>query len=312
MSFDATSAAPVLLPLPLGEGGGEGRPLDLKQPSHKKDQPLALTSQAQAATKSGAFSSAFRAFKRPAAALAWPLLGTAIALLLWWLGVQLWATRTPLALQFAPLAAGEAALELAQGSGWWTHAAYSLRRVGLGLVAALALGVPLGLLVGTWWPFARASSGVFQFLRMTSPLSWMPLAVMLLGVGDAPVVFLLAFAALWPIVLNVAAGVAAIDAQWLLLARSMGANRRELLTHILLPAVASHALTGVRLAIGIIWIVLVPAEMLGVNAGLGYFILDTRDRMAYGELMATVLLIGALGWALDALARAAHRRIAGG
>ena len=144
-------------------------------------------------------------------------------------------------------------------------------------------------------------------MRMISPLSWMPLAVMTLGVGEAPVVFLIAFAAVWPIVLNVAAGIQAIDPLWLTLADSLGANRPERLWRITVPAIACHLLTGIRLSIGLIWVVLVPAEMLGVNAGLGYFILDTRDRMAYGELMATILFIGLIGFVLDWLARQAHR-----
>lgn len=76
----------------------------------------------------------------------------------------------------------------------------------------------------------------------------------------------------------------------------------------MLPGITAHILTGVRLAIGIIWIVLVPAEMLGVSAGLGYFILDTRDRLAYSELMAAIILIGVLGYLLDVAARAAHAR----
>lgn len=279
-----------------------------------ENRPHASADSAPPATNTVASKTTARrhsALRTNLAAIGWPLLGLALALLAWQLAVAAWATRSPMAQHFAPAATWEAALTLLQGADGWRHAAASLQRVALGLAAALAVGVPLGLLVGVWTPFARASSGVFQFLRMTSPLSWMPLAVMVLGVGEAPVVFLLAFAALWPIVLNVAAGVAAVDPQWLQLARSVGASRWETLTRVLVPAVTTHLLTGLRLAIGIVWIVLVPAEMLGVNAGLGYFILDTRDRMAYGELMATVVFIGALGWALDALARAAHRRLAG-
>jgi NitT/TauT family transport system permease protein len=135
----------------------------------------------------------------------------------------------------------------------------------------------------------------------------MPLAVIVLGIGDAPVYFLLAFAGVWPIILNTAAGVAAIDVRWLKLARSMAADRLEVLRHIVLPGIMDHILTGSRLAVGIIWIVLVPAEMLGVQAGLGYFILDSRDRMAYGDLTATILYIGVLGAAIDYAARWLHR-----
>ena len=81
-----------------------------------------------------------------------------------------------------------------------------------------------------------------------------------------------------------------------------------MLFKIMLPAVLGHILTGLRLAIGVVWIVLVPCEMLGVNEGLGYFILDTRDRLAYSELMAAIVLIGALGWLLDSATRKLHSR----
>jgi NitT/TauT family transport system permease protein len=151
--------------------------------------------------------------------------------------------------------------------------------------------------------FARASSPLFQFMRMISPLSWMPIAVMVLGVGNAPVYFLLAFAAVWPILLNTATGVGQLDKNWLLLSQSLSATRSELVLRLVLPGITAHILTGVRLAIGIIWIVLVPAEMLGVTAGLGYFILDTRDRLAYDELMAGILVIGLIGFLLDWFAR---------
>lgn len=237
----------------------------------------------------------------------WALSGLALALGLWWLGVHVLGRNSLMASRFAPELSWRAIFELASTPEIWRHAAASLQRVGLGLLFALIIGVPLGLMVGSWSVFNKMTSPTFQFLRMTSPLSWMPLAVMVLGVGEAPVVFLVAFAALWPIVLNVAAGIRAIDPQWLILAESLGANAREKLWHVTVPAIAAHLLTGLRLAIGLIWVVLVPAEMLGVNAGLGYFILDTRDRMAYGELMATILFIGLLGFLLDWLARYAHR-----
>jgi NitT/TauT family transport system permease protein len=130
---------------------------------------------------------------------------------------------------------------------------------------------------------------------------------MVLGVGNAPVYFLLAFAAIWPILLNTATGVGQLDKNWLLLSQSLSATRSELVLRLVLPGITAHILTGVRLAIGIIWIVLVPAEMLGVTAGLGYFILDTRDRLAYDELMAGILVIGLIGFLLDWFARWLYR-----
>lgn len=240
--------------------------------------------------------------------IAWPLLGLGSAVLLWALGVQVLHERTPIAGAFAPWPAAQALWTLLTEGRLWPHTVLSLQRVAVGLLSAVAVGVPLGLLIGTWRPFAQAATPLFQLLRMVSPLSWMPLAVMVLGVGDAPVYFLLAFAAVWPVMLNTAAGVAQLNPQWLLLARSLSATRWEVACRVILPGITSHILTGVRLAIGLIWIVLVPAEMLGVSAGLGYYILDTRDRLAYDELMAVILFIGALGYALDALARTVHAR----
>jgi NitT/TauT family transport system permease protein len=237
-----------------------------------------------------------------------PLAGLALALVLWWAGSAWLAQRTPIAAAFAPWPSALALARLVAGPDIWQHALLSLQRVAIGLALAIVFGVPLGVLTGLWRGFAQASTPVFQFLRMISPLSWMPIAVMVLGVGDLPVYFLLAFAAVWPILLNTAAGVAQLDPHWLTLARSLSATRRETVLRVILPGITAHLLTGVRLAIGIIWIVLVPAEMLGVSAGLGYFILDTRDRLAYSELMAVIVLIGALGYLLDGVARWLHGR----
>lgn len=237
-----------------------------------------------------------------------PLAGLLAALGIWAAGIHLLSAQMMIAEAFAP---GKSLLAL------WTmldsgtvlpHVWTSLKRVGIALVLASLIGVPLGVLVGTVRQFSLATSPLFQLLRMISPLSWMPLAVMVLGVGDAPVYFLLTFAAVWPILLNTAAGVAALDRNWLTLAQSLSATRWETVWHIMVPGITAHILTGIRLAIGIIWIVLVPAEMLGVSSGLGYFILDTRDRLAYSELMGAIVLIGILGFVLDLLARLAYRR----
>jgi len=244
-----------------------------------------------------------------------PLLGIAglVALLaLWWIGTDWLAEEGSFAQRFSPSSALPTLFNLVTSSDLTTHALVSLKRVLVGLVLALLIGVPVGLLVGRSRFAEAATTPSFQFLRMISPLSWMPIAVMVFGVGDAPIYFLLAFAAVWPILLNTAAGVRQLDPHWLLLSRSLAATPWETLTRVVVPGVLAHVLTGVRLAIGICWIVLVPCEMLGVSAGLGYFILDTRDRLAYPELMATVIAIGVIGYALDALARAVVARVSPG
>jgi NitT/TauT family transport system permease protein len=238
--------------------------------------------------------------------------GLAAVVLVWWLALALLTEPGSLAAQFSPVQAAAALPSLISDDRLLVHIAVSLRRIGVGLAAALLLGVPLGFLLGRIRALDTALSPTLQFLRMISPLSWMPIAVMSLGVGDRAVYFLLTFAAIWPLVMSTAAGVAQIDRRWVQLGESLAATRSEMLWHVYVPGIAAHVLTGVRLAIGILWIVLVPAEMLGVSSGLGYLILDTRDRLAYSELTAVIVVIGALGFLLDFAARLLYRRFGAG
>lgn len=238
------------------------------------------------------------------------LAGLLILLSLWWIATDLLAAKGSFANRFSPALTLSALERLVAGGELWLHISVSLKRVLVGLGFALLAGVPLGLLIGTSRLAASMTTPAFQFLRMVSPLSWMPIAVLVFGIGDQPIYFLLSAVAIWPIMLNTAAGVHQLNPSWLLLSKSLAATKWETLTRIILPGVFGNVLTGTRLAIGIAWIVLVPCEMLGVQAGLGYFILDTRDRLAYEELMAVILVIGVIGYALDAVARAATARLA--
>jgi NitT/TauT family transport system permease protein len=235
------------------------------------------------------------------------LTGLGTLIVLWALGIRLLEGNIGLAGALSPLETFQTLYSLIAQNELTLHTLTSLKRVVIGLSAALIIGVPLGLAIGRSRALEQSTSTAFQFLRMISPLSWMPVAVMVFGIGDAPIYFLLAFAAVWPIILNTAAGVKQLNPQWLMLAASLGATPGELLRKIIVPGIIGHILTGIRLAIGVIWIVLVPCEMLGVSSGLGYFILDTRDRLAYSELMAVIVVIGALGFALDYLAQALYR-----
>lgn len=239
--------------------------------------------------------------------LACSLAGLGVLLALWYLGIRILETSVPMAAALAPGPTFQSLSELLVSGELNRHAFMSLQRVLVGLALALVIGVPVGLAVGASRRVENASSTAFQFLRMISPLSWMPIAVMVFGIGDAPIYFLLTFAAVWPVMLNTAAGVRQLDPKWLMLAKSLSATRREVLLRIIIPGILGNVLTGVRLAIGVIWIVLVPCEMLGVSSGLGYYILDTRDRLAYSELMAVIVLIGVLGFLLDGLAQRMHR-----
>jgi NitT/TauT family transport system permease protein len=231
----------------------------------------------------------------------------AVAVYAWWLATDVFPGPESIAHGFSPEEAFPALVRLIGDGRLVDDAATSLLRLVLGLGLAAVIGVPAGLLIGTVALARRATGALLHLLRMTSPLSWAPIAVIAFGVGSAPVVALIVAAAVWPLVLNTASGVRAVDADWLLTARSLGAGRGELLRSVVLPAVRPHVLTGLRVALGISWIVLVPAEMLGVQSGLGYAVLNARDQLAYDELMATVVAIGILGFLLDLGAQALLR-----
>lgn len=231
-------------------------------------------------------------------------LGLLILLAFWSIGVMLLSSNIPLAKLFAPIPTFVHLYELVINNLITDHVLASLFRVLISLMLALSIGIPIGIILGLSRTVEMMSSGAFQLLRMISPLSWMPIVVMSFGIGNAPILFLLTFAAIWPIILNTIAGVKNIDKSWIQLGHSLSATQFEMLIKIIFPAVFRSVLNGLRLSIGVVWIVLVPCEMLGVNEGLGYFILDTRDRLAYSELMAGILLIGIIGWILDASARA--------
>lgn len=228
------------------------------------------------------------------------LIATAI---LWWIAVELLKDDKPFLARFAPKPTFDALIDLLRGGDIWSDVRASLRRVVVALLIAIAIGIPLGVAFGSLQRFRSAAAPTFQFVRMVSPLAWTPLAIIVLGVGDSPVLFLLVIGGVWPILLNTASGVQSIDPRWIRVARSLGASRREVFQTITWPAIRPHVLTGIRLSVGISWVILVPAEMLGVDSGLGYAILDARDRLAYSEMMAVVLIIGFVGMLIDTVAR---------
>ncbi len=222
---------------------------------------------------------------------------------LWWLATTVWCDPASLLRQTAPQRVVPALGDLFTRGVLLPDTGISLWRLLIGLLVAAVIGIPAGLLVGLSTTAERATAPVVQFLRMISPLSWTPIALALFGIGNQPVIFLIAAAAVWPIMLNTAAGVHAIDPGYLDVARSFHATRVELVTAVVVPAVRGHIQTGLRLALGIAWVVLVPAEMLGVRSGLGYQILNARDQLAYDQVVAVIVVIGVLGALLDFVAR---------
>jgi NitT/TauT family transport system permease protein len=237
-------------------------------------------------------------------------LGLAGLYLVWWIGGWLIASnpRTAAFVGFAPEPTLARLWEIVASGEIWTMSVPSLSRVGLGLAWAAAIGIPLGIIIGRS-PTVRDLTNVpFQLLRMVSPLAWMPIAVLAFATWDGAIVFLIGVASVWPILFATAAGVRRIEPGWFKVARNLGAGRWRLLAAVVLPATAPDILTGIRLALGVAWIVLVPAEYLGVKSGLGYSINDARDTLDYDRLTAIVLIIGLIGFALDAVLQGFIRR----
>ncbi|WP_372958056.1 ABC transporter permease [Marinobacter sp.] len=235
------------------------------------------------------------------AALRYPAIGITTLLALWWLGgyvvandPDMWAFAN-----FAPAPTFGALYDLVVSGDIWPTIASSLYRVLIGLFWGVVIGVPVGVLIGYVGTAMKVANVPFQFLRMISPLAWMPIAVLAFATWDAAIIFLLVMATVWPIIFSTAHGVRRIDPNWFKVAKNLGASGPQMLRRIILPAIMTDVMAGIRLAVGVAWVVLVPAEYLGVTSGLGYAINDARDTLAYDTLAAIVLVIGLIGYGLD-------------
>lgn len=235
-----------------------------------------------------------------------PAGGLALTVGLWWLATEVLFAGRALVREFSPTRTVAGLVELV-GSGLVDHAASSVFRLLAGLVIATLVGVLAGALVGSHPRLERTLRPALLFLRMVSPLSWAPVAVIAFGIGDRPVIALVAATTVWPILASTAEGVAGADPSLTLVARALGATRWDLVRTVIVPAVRPRVLSGLRMAIGIGWVVLVPAEMLGVTSGLGYQILNAKDQLAYHQITALIIVIGTIGYAVDLLARWALR-----
>ena len=227
--------------------------------------------------------------------------GLFILFCLWWLGGY-WIEINPNTTNFkdfGPIPTFKAFPYLWEIGKIQAAVTTSGSRLGLGLLIAIICGVPIGILLGRSKIFRELSNSPFQLIRMISPLSWEPIAVIVFVTWNGAIVFLIAIAAVWPIVFATAAGLAKVDPAWFKVAKNLGAKPWHMVTQIILPAIMFDILTGVRLALGVGWIVLVPAEFLGVTSGLGYSIADARETLSYDHLTCMVLVIGIMGYILD-------------
>jgi NitT/TauT family transport system permease protein len=190
----------------------------------------------------------------------------------------------------------------------WSYILDSIFRVFCGYAAATLLGVPCGLILGWWSSLARAANPLIQMLRPISPLAWMPLAVIWFGVSNLAPIFLIFLASFFPIVVATMNGVRNVPPMYVQAGRNFGLSTPALLARVVFPAVLPRILVGLRIAFGVAWLVLVAAEMIAVDSGLGYLIIDARNAgKRYDLVVGGMLLIGVIGLLLDALIRRAER-----
>jgi len=183
------------------------------------------------------------------------------------------------------------------------HTVASLFRVTAGFYLAVLLGVPLGILLGRIWLVRSFLNPVIQFLRPISPLAWIPLAMLWFGIGDPPAIFLIFLSSFFPMVVSTTIAVNNINPTFFQVAANLKFKRSEMITTLILPAIIPEVVTALRLTITIAWLVVVAAEMIAVQSGLGYLILDARNALRMDYVMDGMIVIGLIGIVLDALMR---------
>jgi NitT/TauT family transport system permease protein len=194
--------------------------------------------------------------------------------------------------------------ELIADGTLWDHIGSSLMRVGTGFLAAAAVAVPLGLWMGRVDGAYMTLNPVFQILRPISPIAWIPLAILWFGVGNASPIFLIFIASVFPMIVQTAAAVHTIEKRYLRAAENFGAPRLKLLRQVIVPAILPDLIVGMRISLGVAWLVVVAAEMIALRSGLGYLIMDSRNAgNRYDLVIAGMIIIGVIGLLLDGLMR---------
>ena len=185
---------------------------------------------------------------------------------------------------------------------------FSLGRVALGYGLAILVAIPLGFVIGMFPVIYRALDPFIQVMKPVSPLAWMPLALYTIKDSSLSAIFVIFICSLWPMLINTAFGVAGVRREWLNVARTLEVSSwRQALT-VILPAAAPTIVTGMRISIGIAWLVIVAAEMLVGGTGIGYFVWNEWNNLSIANVIVAILLIGLVGMVLDlALARIQRR-----
>jgi NitT/TauT family transport system permease protein len=226
----------------------------------------------------------------------WPLLAAGLLFAVWHYSVIWTATKVfP-----SPLTVEKGLAQLLHRNVLWADIGDSLRRVAIGFGLAAVIGIPLGLVLG-WYPaLNQVVNPVIQILRPISPIAWIPVAIVFFGVGERPAVFLIFLSAFFPILVACTSGVSNVPAIYRRAGLNFGLTPTQILARVVFPAALPQILIGLRLALGVAWLVVVAAEMIAVDSGLGFLVIDSRNSgKRYDLVVAAMLIIGLIGLALD-------------
>jgi nitrate/nitrite transport system permease protein len=183
------------------------------------------------------------------------------------------------------------------GIGW--NILNSLYRVGLGFGAAAVIGIPLGFLIGRFQFLNQMLSPIISILRPVSPLAWLPIGLLVLQKAEPASIWVIFISSIWPMVLNTAAGVQRIPQDYMNVARVLNLSEFKVFTKILFPAVLPYVLTGVRLSIGVAWLVIVAAEMLTGGVGIGFWVWDEWNNLNVAHIIIAIFVVGIVGLLLE-------------
>ncbi len=184
-----------------------------------------------------------------------------------------------------------------QGIGW--NVLMSLQRVAVGFGLAAAVGIPLGFLIGRFTFLSRMFNPLISLLRPVSPLAWLPIGLMVFKGANPAAIWTIFICSIWPMVINTAVGVQRVPSDYMNVARVLNLSEWKIVTRILLPAVLPYTLTGVRLAVGTAWLVIVAAEMLTGGVGIGFWVWDEWNNLNVKNIIVAIFTIGMVGLLLE-------------
>ncbi len=229
-----------------------------------------------------------------------PLALAVLLIAVWWMVV----VETKSVIFPTPLQVVTATLDLLREGTLWGHIGASLYRVGAGFLLAVAVAIPLGLWMGWVGGAFTTLNPIVQVLRPISPIAWIPIAILWFGVGDVSPIFLIFLSSVFPTVVQTASAVHTIDRQYIWAAENFGVSRAKLFLQVVIPAALPQIIVGLRVSLGVAWLVVVAAEMIALHSGLGYLIIDSRNAgNRYDLVIAGMAIIGITGFLLDGVMR---------